>query len=378
MSVTYDTFGGKNMIDTIRIESPYIDDIIANKIENSSIIRTGIDMNTGELIYKFTSNQLKGTYDSSIMIKIENEKFISDYDCKGNKIVRKINTEPYLLVECSLNKFFLGHNCYGGSDDIEKQIRKLIQYIENVFCIQLPEVAEWIVKRIDYAKVYFLGDSIYEFFEGFNNVYYPRRKIVKYNNTGIYAPGAYTSLKLYHKGEEFRKHDKKRLMSFVDKEYVQAIEQLAMGILRIELEVKSKKLKHIYNGNLPKVSEIKVEDLINQYNVELKRIFKIGEDNMKVYTNCKEVEKVLFKNYKSQGSIYYGTWFRLAINGYDKVKNEMPKKTFYRHINKLKDVGVMWNNTDVLLKENKIANFVFNPFQCDKELNADLVKFKIV
>lgn len=366
------------MIDTIVLNSPDLEEDIALKIEEISVQRMGVDFQINELLYRFTTKELKGTYDSSIRINIKREKLISEFDLRTRKnIATKRQCNPYMQVECSLHKIKIGHNIFGGSDDIKGQVLYLISLLENELQVDLPNYNDWFISRIDYAKVYNLGNSLSDFFKGFSNVYYPRRSAIKYSDSGLYFPGTYTTLKLYDKGLEFKKHDKKKLRKILTPYQIMWLELLSHGILRIEVEVKTRKLKDLYNEKLPKVNEIKIEDLINQYNVEIGRIFKIGEDKMKIYNTTKDVENVLYSHYGSEGNILFGTWFRLTITGYDTVKKSMAKTTFYRHINKLKKAGISWNYTDVTLEKNKVIEFIFNPLNSDLEVNDDYIFRKV-
>lgn len=360
------------MIDTIVLNSPFIDELSAQKIESLALQRLGIDFEINKVLYTFTTKELKGTYDSSIRINIKRERFVNIKD----KFTIKESCNPYLQIECSLHKFFLGHNIYGGSDDIKTQVLLLITFIENQFEVSLPYYLDFTISRIDYARVYNLGDYIDNFFKGFSNVYYPRRACFKYGNTGLYFAGTYSTLKLYNKHEEFKKNDSKKLKKILSPTQLDELKDKSKGILRIEIEVKSRKLKQLYNNNLPTVNDIQINDIINQFNLELKRIFKIGEKKMKIYNNSSDVEKVLYSYYGTQGNIYLGTWYRLSVNGYKSVKNSMSESTFYRHIAKLKDAGVSWNHTDISITDNKVVQFVFNPFNTDLELKDDLI-FKI-
>lgn len=365
------------MIDTIVLNSPFLDEYSALKIEEVSLQRTGIDFEIGEILYTFTTKELKGTYDSSIRINIKRERFVSFKDMRTLKVItQKESCSPYLQIECSLHKFFLGHNIYGGSNDIKNQVLLLISFIENQFEITLPYYLDWNISRIDYARVYNLGDNIDNFFKGFSNVYYPRRNVNKYGNTGLYFSGTHSTLKLYNKQVEFNKNDVKRLKKILSPVKLKELKSLSCGILRIEIEIKSRKLRQLYNNNLPTVDTINIKDLINQFNVELKRIFKVSEKNMKIYNNSNDVEKILYSKYGTQGNIYLGTWYRLSVNGYESVKNTMSESTFYRHIAKLKDAGVSWNHTDISIADNKVVQFVFNPFNTDLELKEDII-FKV-
>lgn len=365
------------MIDTVVLISPFLDEETAIKIENVATQRAGFDFEIEQLLYRFTTKELKGTYDSSIRINVERERFVSVKCYRTLKnITMKKPCKPFIRVELSLHKFFLGHNIYGGSDDLKSQVKHLVSFLNKQFEIELPCFCDWIVSRIDFAKVYKLGNNIENFFEGFSSVYYPRRSVHKYGNTGLYFPGTYTTLKLYNKNAEFKKNDKKRLKKILNNEEIEKLEKISRGILRVEIEVKSRKLRDLY-GELPTVQKIKIDDIKKQYNVELLRIFKVSEKNMKIYNNSADVEKILFKNYGCQANNYLGTWYRLSVSGYENVRKSMSKSTFYRHIAKLKDVGISWNHTDVRIAENKVIEFVFNPFDTNLEIKEDLIKFKI-
>lgn len=362
------------MIDTILINSPDLDEETAKNIEMVSIQRSGIDFQHGEIIYRFTTKELKGTFDSNIRINIKREKLVSELDIRTlKKVAIKRECNPFLQVECSLHKFFIGHNIFGGSDKIKEQVLLLVSFLENELGVTLPNYEDWIVGRIDYARAYSLGSNISDFFEGFAKVYYPRRKVHKYDNTGLYFPGSYTTLKLYDKGAEFKQHDKKKLRKILSPKDIERLEYMSKGVLRIEIEFHNRKLKHMYNDKLPTVKELEIERLKQQYNVELKRVFRIGEKSMKIYNNSKDVSRKLRLDYGTEGNLYLGTWYKLSVYGYDYVKKEMPKSTFHRHINKLKSSGISWNHTDVSINENKVVNFVFNPFDTNLELNYDLI-----
>lgn len=360
------------MIDTIVLRSTSISDEVANKIERLCIERTGIDFENDEVLYRFTSKELKGSYDASIRVSVNREKWVSSFDSRLNKdVTSKVSCSPFLEIECSLHKFFLGHNILGGSDGLLLQVAHLIAFIEAQFDVSLPSFLEYTISRIDIARVYDLGDNISNFFRGFSNVYYPRRQVQKYGDTGLYFPGSHTTLKLYDKGVEFNKHDKKRLRHFLDIGNLKALEDLAFGKLRIELEIKSRKLRHLYN-DLPTVKTIVISDLYEQFNDELRRVFKMAEKNTKLYNKSNDVERILFQTYGPNGYNLLGTWYRLTVNGYEQVKSSMPKTTFYRHINKLKDAGITWNHTDIV-KTNQVVDFVFNPFDTDLEVTDDYI-----
>lgn len=359
------------MIDTIVLQSPYLNHLIASKIHDLSVIKSSIDVSNGDLQYKIVTSQLPGTYDSSIRVRLMHERLVSEYDANTKKtLTYYIASEPYIIIECSLHKLVLGHNAFGGSDNLIIQVDYLINLLNKAYDIILPDTSNFIVKRIDYAKAFKLdSNSINVFFKGLNSATYPRRRVLKYDDTGIYFPGFYTTLKFYDKGVEFKKHDKKRLQKHLKPNEVLEIEEKANNVLRIEVEIKSKKLKSIYE-KFPTVNEININDLIEQWEVEVMRVLKVSDKNRKLYNQMNDVQRVLFSTY-SDAHVLLGTWYRLCTQDYNEVKNSMSKSTFYRHVKKLKDVGVIWNHTDVQVEKTNIIHYDFNPLNTDIELIED-------
>lgn len=359
------------MIDTIVIQSPFLSDEVAKKIHYLSNLKASIDIKSEEFIYKIVTSELKGSWDSSIRVNLKRDMIISEYDLNTRKTYGKlVDTEPYLKIECSLHKLILGHNIYGGSDDLLNQVQYLINLLSNSFDILLPSASEFVITRIDYAKSFKLDDdTIKVFFKGLNNASYPRRRVLKYDTTGIYFPGFYSTLKFYDKGVEFSKHDKKKLKKILTPGKVKCLEKASKNVLRIEIEVKSKKLKSLYN-KMPKINEINIDDIRAQWEVEVMRVMKVSKDSRKLYNTIDDVQKVLFISY-SDASQLLGTWYRLSTQGYDEVKNSMSKSTFYRHISKLKKVGVVWNHTNIQVIENDLQFYDFNPLKSNLELIDD-------
>lgn len=354
------------MIDTILLESPFISEKIASVIERESIIRQGIDMSMGEIFYQITTKELKGSYDSSLRIVVKRDKYESTFDLLSRKVITNlVKCEPYLLVECSVHKLILGHNCYGGTNNFHGLCKFLINFLEKNFNFELPNYEIWKVRRVDYAEVFDLGclEAVVEWFRGVNNAHYSRRKVIKYANEGLYFPGSTTTLKFYAKGVEFNKHDKPRLKKFLDDDSIFNIQDIANKLLRVELEVKSKKLKNDFKTkDLPLVKDIKVEYLQSLYEIEVQRVLKEGAEGMKIIRDATNVQQRLYSNCSSQkaGSLL-GTWYMLSTLGEEYAKSQMSKATFYRHRKELQELGISWLGTNVTLKSSSILPVNFTP-----------------
>ena len=69
---------GGQMYDTVVIKSPEIDPETVQKILTFCRIYEGVDIFTGELLYRFTSGDLEGSYDYRIRIKVDNTEWIKE------------------------------------------------------------------------------------------------------------------------------------------------------------------------------------------------------------------------------------------------------------------------------------------------------------
>lgn len=366
------------MIDTVVLETQSLSEKTANKIENLSISRFAVDFELNSMLYKITTKELKGSYDSRVRIVVKRDRIESKWDMRTNKTFGElVASEPYLRIELSLHKFILGHNIKGGSDDLVSQVKYVANKLNELLDVDLGNPDNFVVRRLDYARAYKLTKKqIKGYFQGLNNAEYPRRRVLKYDDTGIYFPGFYTTLKMYDKGSEFKKHDKKFLKNILDEKELHRLEKMAENVLRIEVEIKSKKLKDMYNKKLPLVKEIDMTKIKEQFEVELMRVLKVSDKSRKLYNNIDEVQRVLENNY-SDAHILFGTWFRLSTQGESIVRNSMAKSTYYRHLKKLKEVGVTWNHTNLKVVENNIVELEFNPLANKHEIITNEVENKI-
>ncbi|MEW9097386.1 MAG: phage/plasmid replication protein, II/X family [Clostridiaceae bacterium] len=367
------------MIDTVRLKSPEISYKLAKYIESQSFLRQGIDMVSGEIIYTITTKQLLGTYDSNISVIIEQGCW--EYN-KYKGVAEKSGSEYYIVIEASVNKLIYGHNVYGGSND-KNQLYLLLRLVEIALDCEFPDFCDWQVVRLDYAENFEIGEqNVYNYIINLNNSYWGRRKIKKFDKTGIYVPGTTTTLKLYSKGQEFNKHDKKRLKSHLDNVELTKISNIANNILRVELEIKKKKI--IYDlGRLHTIRELDIEYYMSLYETEVNKLIKLTGDNA-YYYKYDDVKNILFKNYSgSMANSLLGTWLKFSLEGEEKTKGIMSKATFYKHRKMLIECNCSWNNTIVEKREDNIIDFV--PYlnsryrQCNDDYKIDelLKKYEI-
>lgn len=347
-------------IDTITLKSPYVSLDIANIIENECVKRQGINIKTGELLYEITTASLTGSYDNKISIKIENTEYTKD---------GLVPSEPYITLEASVHKALLGHNVYGGPEHLHSSCEYLVKLVESLIQVELPNYKEWVISRVDVAEVYELPsfEAVQEWFKGLNAADYPRRSVTRYGLSGIYAQGSTTTLKFYHKGVEFTKHDKPRLKKLLKDDKLMSLQAYANKIVRCECEIKSRKLKYDF-GHLPLVGEVSDQYINNVHDVEVRRFLKEGVKMMILVSNAHEVKERLYSTYKpALAGTLLGTWYQLTTLGEDSVKKSMPKRTYYRHVKQLKDACVSWHCTDVILeKKHSLIPQGFSPVRADE------------
>lgn len=202
-------------IDTLKLRSPYLQEVAAAYYESQSVLRSGMDLRTGEMLYEMTSGQLQGSYDSRISFKVMRDEW---KNIKGR--CELLPSRPYLLVECSAPKILHGHNVYGAPCNFPQTARLVLSTLELLINptmnpdYEFPGYSGWEVRRVDWAEMFDIHpDGIAEYFRALSKARFPRRTAKKsqHGEHSLHFPGEMTTLRLYHKGPEFVEHDLKRI-----------------------------------------------------------------------------------------------------------------------------------------------------------------------
>jgi II/X family phage/plasmid replication protein len=351
------------LLDTVGLQSGFITEKLAQKIENEMILKEATDMKTGANIYRFTNLSLMGSFDNRIQVKIKRDDWVLD---KNFRSPTKQNCLPYLIIEGSLHKAILGHNCFGGPTSIHSTAAGLVDIVSKGIGIELPIITNWSTYRIDVSECYDLidFDVVQEWFRGLNNAQFTRRKVNRYNTTGLYAPGTTTALKFYAKGAEFYKHDRKILIKSGHRALADEIQVIANKLVRVEVEIKKKKLiTEFENCNIMNIDDKKLQTI---YDVEVNRLLKEGKSDMNIVRTTDNVKRRLFNMYTlKQASLLMGFWFMLTIQGEEVIKKQYKQSTYYRNTKLLRDAGISFLNTDVQLKEESKVPYDFSPVRSD-------------
>lgn len=337
------------MIDTIKIVS-MINKNTYDKISNNSIIKTSYKKSTKEIFYEIVNDHLEGSYSSSLSVRVgkgEKYKFVGQY---------------YIEIEGSYHKLLNGYNSHNGYYNLVNICTNLIHIVNNYYDIVLPEISHWFLQRIDIAICYDLQDNenVQKYINNLSMCQYPRRNIKTYQDESIYLTGSTTTLKIYNKLLEFKKHDMKKLKStnFDIFTYLKEIN----GFIRFECEIKKKKLVDMYNAKFIRVRNIRYEELKNVWSDEFMKLLKLFENDMNIISDKKEIEKRLYTLHTQQkASILYNFYTAIMVDGLREVKKRTKKSTYYRNIAELKKANIDFSQTYKIDLEKNIVQF--NPFQ---------------
>ena len=362
------------MIDTVRLRSPFISAEAAVIIEQQLTLRSAVQLASGEVLYEVTSGELDGSFDNRIMVRLCREELV--YEPVSRSVATYGNDrgqasaftmrscDPYLVVEGSVHKAMVGHNITGGPQNFYAAACWFVNFVGfDLLYVTLPHGSEWLVERVDVTETYQLPYvAIEEFIGSLNRVEYPRRKRRSYGLEALQFSGTTTSFSLYHKGPEFSVHDGKKLKKRLEPDEVKELQELANGIMRVEISVKGKKLKADVESGLlgAKGEKVRVVQVTNAYlqrvhDQEVARVIREGHKDMTTVRMEKEVSARLFEKYNPQlaGSLY-GLWVRLSAHGEKEVKKTMKLRTFYLQRKQLAEAGCSWAGTDIVIRHSSI------------------------
>jgi len=325
---------------------------------------------TGEVVWEITRTNLLGSFDSRIMVKPMYEDCTQD----GAGRLQWHPCTPYLVIECSIPKALHGQNVYGVIEDLGIAAERLRELLQRLLAVPLPHSSTWRVQRVDWAENFRLPyQAVQEFFEGIHHIAFPRRKMQKYGIQSVFVPGTTTTVKLYHKGPEFEKNDRKRLFvvlrslfnqnrprhapkDWADqraRRHVSALQRLANGRLRAEVEIHAEKLDYDF-GHKPTVAEITPAYLHEVFDKEIARLLREGKGASDVVRTSLAVRDRLDAFYSPElAGLLHSFWYGMAMHGEDDMKKRATRATFYRRRKQLVDAGVSWLGTDMQLIERQ-------------------------
>jgi len=339
------------MIDTVKIYAEINKDIY-DTISNMSIIKSAINRETGEELYNIINSHLEGSYSSSLSVKI---------GCSSK--YRLTNTGYIIEIEGSYHKIKLGYNSHNGFYNLEYICSELINKVSNYYNIILPDLDCWFLQRCDIAICFDIKNqnAVCKYINNLNNCNYARRNVKFYSDESLYLSGTTTTLKIYNKLAEFKKHDLKK---FVNTDFdIINYNNTIQGFIRFECEIKKKMLEKIYNCKHIKIIDIKNEKLRNIWSDEFMKLLKFVKNDLEIVRNREKVFERLTKYYNNIRAInLYNFYLMCKTDGVDNVKKRVSKATYYRNIKCLIDLNIdLSQKYDLIEYDNNIIDF--NPFE---------------
>ena len=334
------------MIDTVKIYSAISSDV-AKKIESFSLVKSCYDNYNNVYNYKITNDSLKGSYDNSLSVRI----------CAGSLF--KLSSSYCIIVEGSLHKLTRCQNAYNGYYDFEYVCQTLIDIVSKYYDVDLSNNS-WYVQRVDIALCFDLhsNSNVCKYINNMSLSSYNRRKSKFYTDECLYFSGTTTTLKIYNKLLEFRKHDVKNYMKFFN---VFEFENKIKGFIRFECEIKIKKLKILYNKNRVLVTDVSYNDLLSIWRSEFMVVYKFCDNNLKKVEKREDVHKLLFSTFKASKALrLYNFYCGILLNGYYDTKIYTPRNIFYRNILELKKLNI--NFSKKIEADEHYEPVRFNPF----------------
>lgn len=337
------------MIDTMKIYCE-IDKDTYDKIKLKSIVKNSTDYNTGELLYEIINDHLEGSYDSRLSVRV---------GC-GSKY-NFVEKGYFIEIEGSYHKIINGYNSHNGYYDINFISRNLIQMVELSYSLNLPDLKYWYLQRLDIAICFDLDNqsNVKLYLNSLSRCRYPRRNIKFFYDESIYLSGSTTTLKIYNKLLEFKKHDLKKFVNtFFDLEdYLNIIK----GFIRFECEIKKKMLVKLYNKKHICILDVCYDDLKNIWSDEFMKFLNIIDKDFNIVRGREEVKHRLNQIYKPvKSSRLFNFYCALQLNGELDTRNSMSVRTFQRNIKELKNARIDFSQS---YKVEEIELFYFNPFE---------------
>ncbi len=240
----------------------------------------------------------------------------------------------------------------------------LIGAIEYAYKIKLPKLGHWFLQRIDIAICYDLleNSKVRGYINNLSMCNYPRRNIKHYQDESIYMSGTTTTLKIYNKLLEFKKHDMKKLFktNFDIENYINKIQ----GFIRFECEIHKKKLENVYNKKYVRVRNVRYEDLKKVWCEEFMKLLNFYESDLTIVRTKEDIERRIYTEYannENKARLLYNFYTSIMLDGIKNVKSRTPARTYYRNIKLLKELNIDLSQRYKLTLENEIVNF--NPFE---------------
>ena len=337
------------MIDTIKIYAE-IDKETHDKIKSLSIVKSSVDNAINHLQYEIINDHLEGSYSSKLSVRV---------GCGVKYHFARLGY--FIEIEGSYHKMVRGYNSHNGFYDLVSIGNNLINIVSCSYDIELPDIEKWNLQRCDIAICYDLKtqENVKNYINSLSRCNYPRRNAKFYYDESIYLSGTTTTLKIYNKLLEFKKHDFKK---FINKDFdLFTYQNTIAGFVRFECEVKKKMLQKFYNTVNIKLIDVKYDDLKEIWSEEFMKIIKLVKNDLEIVRGREQVYERLNKLYKpGKANRLFDFYCAIQLNGDNVVKSNYSSTVYYRNIADLKSARIDFSQS---YKVEEKEMFYFNPFE---------------
>lgn len=269
----------------------------------------------------------------------------------------------FIEIEGSYHKIVKGYNSHNGYYDLGFISKSLINMVELSYNIDLPDFKNWYLQRCDIAICFDLKNqnNVKSYINSLSRCKYPRRNAKFFYDESIYLSGTTTTLKIYNKLLEFKKHD---LKHFIDSNFnLFKYKEKIKGFIRFECEIKKKMLKNIYNNEKNiKIIDVQYEDLRKVWSDEFMKVLQFINNDLEIVRGREDVYKRLNDLFKpARANLLFNFYCSIQLNGLNDVKLMTSPRTYYRNIKDLKQAKIDFSQS---FKVKEIEDlFYFNPFE---------------
>jgi II/X family phage/plasmid replication protein len=225
---------------------------------------------------------------------------------------------------------------------------------EDLFNCNVLNYGEWFLIRLDLCANFTLMNEqqVKNYLRHVQRMEYPRRIKNLYEDSGIYFASRQNTLKLYAKGDEFKKHDFKR---FPDEIEAQELLEQGKPMLRIEVELKGR-IKYLHAKYMEDTTNIekmeyatwsgfpRVIDFLEYANIEceLSRMietFFVGKETKSM--ESAKVHEILRGNFSvRQADSFHHVYMVIVTQGLKEAKRQFAKEKLMRAKRAFREHGI--------------------------------------
>jgi len=312
------------MIDTVRFKAP-ISRTELIELKKHSVESRKTDRRENRILFRYFNSQVK----------------INSYSKEINIFFDEFHPDS-IFFELSLPKFYYGTNLFLLEPH---QFQEACFALYNILITKFrafPHYNRWIIQRLDLCYAWKLDNEIQaeELLRILKCYKFPRLKNHPYDDS-IYSTSENTTVKIYLKHREYKKHDFRHLIKNGFDFFAYEVYNQSKGVIRFEVEMRKNTLTRKFNNPNLKIRDINTNNitslLASYFNKLMKNKSTELEDSLTVYHKLEKLYPnrsralQLFQFYK----MYHSTdpQDREIISKYN-------RSTIYRNIISIKKANV--------------------------------------